>query len=59
MGENLTRMELKQVRKFLSKVYPGVAEQDDLWNLIKKIDSILKGKTDARTAKPGGDRRSR
>lgn len=43
MGEELTRIELKQIRKYLSKVYPGVTEQDDLWNLITKLDKLIEG----------------
>jgi len=43
MGDELTRIELKQIRKYLSKVYPGVSEQDDLWNLIAKLDKLIEG----------------
>jgi hypothetical protein len=43
MDLELTKIELKAIRKYLSKVYPGVSEQDDLWNLIKKIDTIIEG----------------
>lgn len=43
MGEELTRIELRAIRKYLSKVYPGVTEQDDLWNLIAKLDKLIEG----------------
>ena len=43
MGNELTRIDLKPIRKYLSKVYPGVSEQDDLWNLIAKIDKLIEG----------------
>jgi len=39
----LTKTELKAIRKYLSKVFPGVSEQDDLWNLITKIDKLIEG----------------
>jgi hypothetical protein len=44
MGEQFTKMELKAIAKFLRKVYPGVADQDDLWNLIAKVEQLTKGK---------------
>jgi hypothetical protein len=40
--EALSKADLRKVRNYLTKVYPGVAEQDDLWNLIQRIDKILK-----------------
>jgi len=43
MSNELTRIELKAIRKYLSKVYPGVTEQDDLWNLIAKLDKLIEG----------------
>lgn len=46
MGEQLTKMELKQIARFLRKVYPGMTEQDDLWNLIAKIEQLIKGKNE-------------
>ena len=52
-----SRMELKEIRKFLSRVYPGVADQDNLWNLIRKLDNLIsKGKPNAK--KQSGHRRS-
>jgi hypothetical protein len=44
MGEQFTKMELKAIAKFLRKVYPGVSDQDELWNLIEKIEQLTKGK---------------
>jgi hypothetical protein len=44
MGEQFTKMELKQLAKFLRKVYPGVGDQDELWNLIEKTEQLTKGK---------------
>ena len=44
MGEELTKMELKAIARFLRKVFPGMAEQDDLWNLIAKVEQLAKGK---------------
>lgn len=53
MGEQLTKMELKQIARFLRKVYPGMTDQDDLWNLISKVEQLIKGKND----KQGNSRR--
>ena len=44
MGEQFTKMELKALARFLRKVYPGVGDQDELWNLIEKIEQLTKGK---------------
>ena len=44
MGEQFTKMELKKIAGFLRKVYPGVADQDDLWHLIAKVEQLSKGK---------------
>jgi len=46
MGEQLTKMELKQIARFLRKVYPGMTDQDDLWNLIARVEQLIKGKND-------------
>ena len=46
MSEQLTKMDLKEILKFLKKVYPGVADQDNLWNLIAKIEQLTKGKNE-------------
>lgn len=54
MGEQLTRMDLKRIAGFLRRVYPGVAEQDDLWNLINKVDQLAKG-NHARPNRGSGD----
>ena len=43
MGEELTRIELNAIRKYIIKVYQGVNEQDDLWNLIAKLDKLIEG----------------
>lgn len=51
MNQEFTRLELKAIRKYLSKVYPGVSEQDDLWNLIKKIDTVIDGMKNANKTK--------
>lgn len=49
MGDKLTKIELEAIRKYLSKVYPGVAEQDNLWNLITKLDKLIEGSQHGRT----------
>jgi len=49
-------MELKAIAKFLRKVYPGVAEQDDLWNLIAKVEQLAKGKHGNKQDRGRGDR---
>jgi hypothetical protein len=49
MNEQLSRMELKAIAGFLRKVYPGVTEQDTLWNLIAKVEQLAKGNN----GKPG------
>lgn len=54
MGEQLTKMELKRIATYLRKVYPGVAEQDELWNLIAKVEQLAKG-TNARPNRRRGD----
>jgi len=41
--ETLTKTDLRKVRDYLKRVYPGVADQDDLWDLIEKIDRLVKG----------------
>jgi hypothetical protein len=51
MGTELTRMDLKAIRKYLSKVYPGMSEQDDLWNLIAKLDKLIEGTKNANKSK--------
>ncbi len=43
MNDELTKIELKEIRKYLSRVYPGVNEQDNLWNLISKLDKLIEG----------------
>jgi len=43
VGEKLTIMELRKIRRYLSKVYPGLSEQDDLWEIIKKLDRLIEG----------------
>lgn len=59
MGEQFTKMELKELAKFLRKVYPGVGDQDDLWNLINKIEQLIKGKSNARpNTRRGGSNQS-
>jgi hypothetical protein len=44
MGDQFTKMELRQIAGFLRKVYPGHADQDSLWGLIEKTEQLLKGK---------------
>lgn len=41
MGEKLTIMELRRIRKYLSRVYPGVSDQDDLWDILVKLDKMI------------------
>ena len=54
MGEQFTKMELKQLARFLRKVYPGLTDQDDLWNLITKVEQLVKG-NNARPNRRRGD----
>lgn len=58
MAEQLTKMELKRIATYLRKVYPGVAEQDELWNLIEKIEQLAKGKHARSTGRRGGSDQS-
>ena len=58
MGEQFTKMELKRIATYLRKVYPGVAEQDELWNLIQKIEQLTKGKHGKSTGRRGGSSQS-
>jgi hypothetical protein len=55
MGEQFTKMELKALARFLRKVYPGAADQDDLWNLINKVEQLTRGKQYARPYRRRGD----
>jgi hypothetical protein len=57
MSNELTRIELKAIRKYLSKVYPGVTEQDDLWNLIAKLDKLIEGVKHANRTQTKGNSR--
>jgi len=41
MGEKLTTLELRRIRKYLSKVYTGIAEQEDIWDVISKLDKLI------------------
>lgn len=43
MVAELTRMELKKIVRYLGKVYPGVSDQDDLWDLIAKLNKLIEG----------------
>ena len=56
MSEQFTKMELKAIARFLRKVFPGMAEQDDLWNLIAKVEQLAKGKHGSKPDKRRGDR---
>jgi hypothetical protein len=58
MGEQYTKMELKALAKFLRKVYPGVSDQDELWNLIQKTEQLAKGKNVRSTGRRGGSDQS-
>ena len=46
--EGLSKADLRKVCNYLKRVYPGTAEQDDLADLIEKIDRLLKGDNRAR-----------
>ena len=48
MAEQYSKMELKQLARFLRKVYPGVSDQDSLWALIEKTEQLIKGKPHAK-----------
>ena len=39
----LTKTELKDIRNFLTNTYAGISEQDNLWNLISKINNLIEG----------------
>ena len=54
MAEQFTKMELRRIATYLRKVYPGVAEQDELWNLIAKVEQLSKG-NNARPNRRRGD----
>jgi hypothetical protein len=54
MSEQLSKLELKAIARFLRKVYPGVTEQDSLWNLIAKVEQLAKG-TNAKPGRRRGD----
>ena len=55
MGEQFTKMELRKLAEFLRKVYPGVSDQDDLWNLIAKVEQLSKGKHGSKPDRRRGD----
>jgi hypothetical protein len=55
MGNQFTKMELRELDKFLRKVYPGAADQDALWGLIEKINQLLKGKHGTESDRRRGD----
>ena len=55
MSEQFTKMELKQIAGFLRKVYPGVSDQDALWNLIAKVEQLAKGKHGSKPDKRRGN----
>jgi hypothetical protein len=42
--EGLNKGDLRKIRDYLTKVYPGTSQQDELWFLIQKIESLIKGK---------------
>lgn len=44
MIDQLTKTDLKAIANYLRKVYPGVSDQDNLWDLIKKVEQLAKGK---------------
>ncbi len=54
MGEQLSKLELKAIATYLRKVYPGVAQQDELWNLITKVEQLSRG-NNARPNRRRGD----
>lgn len=56
MPEQFTKMELRKLAEFLRKVYPGVSDQDELWNLIAKVEQLAKGKHGSKPDKRRGDR---
>jgi hypothetical protein len=58
MSEQFTKMELKKLATYLRKVYPGVTDQDELWELIAKVEQLSKGKH-ARPDRWRGDSSSR
>jgi hypothetical protein len=55
MTDQYTKMELKAIARFLSKVFPGVEDQDELWNLINKTEQLIKGKHGTATKRRGNN----
>lgn len=45
MSDELSKSDLKKIAEYLRKVYPGVGDQDNLWDLIKKVEQLVKGKS--------------
>ena len=46
MGNGLTKIELKRIRRWLDKVFVGPAEQDEFIKTIEHLDQLIKGKHD-------------
>jgi hypothetical protein len=55
MGQQFTKLELRQIAGFLRKVYPGQADQDSLWGLIEKTEQLIKGKHGTQSERRRGD----
>jgi hypothetical protein len=52
MAEELTIIELRNIRRYLAKVYCGVSEQEELWGLAQKLDTIIERRTRESRRKP-------
>jgi hypothetical protein len=54
MGPKFDRMDLWTMREFLARVVPrGLQEEDELINLVEKIDRHLEGNTHVNTGSTG------
>jgi len=52
MAEELTIIELRNIRRYLAKVHCGVSEQEELWGLAQKLDTIIERRTRESRRKP-------
>jgi hypothetical protein len=46
MVNGLTKMELKAIRRWLSKVFVGPSEQEEFMKVMERLDQLTKGKND-------------
>ena len=55
MGNGLTKIELKRIRRWLDKVFVGPAEQDEFIKTIEHLDQLIKGKHGTATKRRGNN----